>query len=98
MAIEKQITAENGVTLGYHRVVSVNSIVNQATIIEVCSYVDSAARDREKLALESGEPMDIYTLTRYFEAAYDPSMSVIGAYGYIKGIDPFKGSVDVFEE
>lgn len=48
MAIEKPIELGNGVTVHYHRVVSVNSITNVQSVIEVASYTSEAKREEEK--------------------------------------------------
>ena len=45
MALNKSITLENGVTVNYHRVVSVNSITNKASIIEIASYISKEKRE-----------------------------------------------------
>ena len=47
MALKKDIKMENGVTLGYHRVTSVDNVTNISSIIQVSSYIDSNERDKE---------------------------------------------------
>ena len=42
MAILKAIELQNGITVNYHRVVSVNNVTNHASIIEVASYTNKA--------------------------------------------------------
>ena len=48
MALKKNITLNNGIILNYHRVVSVNNITNQTSIIEVASYINEEQRLKEK--------------------------------------------------
>lgn len=47
MALLKSIELETGVVVNYHRVVSVNSITNITTDIEVASYINEAQREKE---------------------------------------------------
>ena len=49
MALQKAITLDNGITLNYHRIASLNKITNSANIIEVISYLDAQKREREKI-------------------------------------------------
>ena len=55
MAIIKSIELENGITVSYHRVVSVNNITNVSSIIEVGSYTNKAKREEEKQAMIEAE-------------------------------------------
>lgn len=47
MALKKEIELENGIIMNYHRVVSVNSITNQTSTIEVASYISESQRTKE---------------------------------------------------
>lgn len=47
MGLLKTIELENGVTLNYHRVVSINNITNMSSNIEVASYTGMKQRDIE---------------------------------------------------
>ena len=48
MALIKEIELSNGVTVNYHRIVSVNNITNHSSVIEVASYTSKAKREEEK--------------------------------------------------
>lgn len=48
MALSKEIVLDNGITLNYHRIVSLNIITNINNIIEVASYVNEIQREREQ--------------------------------------------------
>lgn len=48
MALSKEIILENGITLNYHRIVSLNVITNINNIIEVASYVNESQREKEQ--------------------------------------------------
>lgn len=48
MALLKKLKLENGIEVNYHRVVSVQSITNVQTIIEVASYISEEERTKEQ--------------------------------------------------
>ena len=106
MALQKEIISNNGVTLNYHRVVSVNSITNILTNIEVASYVNEAKRLEEKEyqelqmkqdrtqeeeeQLEQG--INVYIETEYIDLPYDKDMNVDTAYEYLVTLDKYKNA------
>lgn len=106
MGLGKPIEMPNGVTLNYHRVVSVNIITNNQNTIEVASYVSVKKRLEEReciKALAEGDneaSCDVYIETSVFSAPYDPNMTVSSAYGWLKEKEEsgvFAGAEDVFE-
>lgn len=106
MALKKEIELKNGVTLNYHRVVSVNSITNISTTIEVAGYVSEAKRLEEKTyqrlqmkqdrtpeeeqELERG--INVYIDTDYIQIPYDKNMNVDNAYEYLLTTDKYKNA------
>lgn len=94
MALSKEIKLENGITTNYHRIVSVNNITNQSSIIEVASYTDEEKRIEEKKKLMNNEPMDIYIKSKYYLKDYTEDLNVNSAYEYIKTLDEFMNSSD----
>lgn len=97
MALKKDITLNNGIVLNYHRIVSVNAITNQATKIEVASYVNEEQRNKEKNWYETGglEDMNVFIVTNVYTTEYNNGLNVNNAYEYIKELDQFVGSEDV---
>ena len=109
MALQKEILSNNGVPLNYHRVVSVNSITNISTNIEVASYVNEAKRLEEKEyqelqmkedrtpeeeeQLEQG--INVYIETEYIDLPYDKDINVDTAYEYLVTLDKYKNAKDV---
>lgn len=109
MALLKEIQLDNGVKLNYHRVASVNSITNIATIIEIASYVNEDKRleekeyqmlqmkpnktDEEKLLLEQG--INVYVDTKYIQIPYDKDMNVDNAYEYLKTLEEYEEVEDI---
>ena len=100
MALKKDIVLENGIVLNYHRVVSINNITNQQTIIEVGSYINKEQRDKERAWYESNskDNMNVYIITTYYSKEYDKDLNVDSAYEYLKTLEVFEGAEDVFEE
>lgn len=96
MALNKDITLDNGIVLNYHRVVSVNSITNQSSVIEVASYVNEEQRNKEKEWYEtnSQEDMNVFIQTKYYPKEYDKELNVDNAYDYLKTLDEFKDAED----
>ena len=94
MALSKEIELPSGVAVRYHRVVSLNCVTNVANLVEVASYTSAAKRAEERAATEAGEPMDVFVETSVFEAPYDQSMTVEGAYEHLKALPEFEGAAD----
>lgn len=94
MAILKEIELPSGVTVNYHRVVSVNNITNHASIIEVASYTSKAKREEEKSAIERGESMDVFIDTKNIPLEYDQYLNVVSAYDYLKTTERYSGALD----
>lgn len=101
MALSKKIEQENGVTTNYHRIVSINQIINEQTLIEVASYTSAEKRQEEQQALEtarkSGEypEVNIYIDTNTIATDYNgKDGNIEDAYKYLKTLDKFKGAKD----
>lgn len=97
MAIIKKILLENGIETNYHRIVSINNIINSNTIIEVASYTGEEKRQEEKTATENKKKMNVFIDTNYYYFPYDEIeeiLTVENAYKKIKGLDKFKKSKD----
>lgn len=95
MALSKNIELNNGITVNYHRIVSVNNVTNQTSIIEIASYTNKAKRDEEKLKLTNKEPMNIFINTEYMNINYNKNLNVDNAYNYLKTLEKFSNSTDV---
>lgn len=95
MALYKEIDLDNGVTVRYHRVVSVNTITNVQNIIEVASYTSKEKRDEEKKSIETGGDSNVFIETTFVNADYDPNMTIINAYDYLKALPEYEGAIEV---
>ena len=94
MAIINNIELENGVTVSYHRVVSVNNVTNVSSIIEVGSYTNKAKRKEEKQAIENAQPMNVFIHSEYISIPYNSQLNVDSAYDYLKTTDEYSGGTD----
>ena len=94
MAINKEIELDNGVTVRYHRIVSINKITNVQNTIEVASYTSAEKREEEKRAIAEEQPMNIFIDTNYIAAEYDENLTIEDAYDYLKTLDKFKDAED----
>lgn len=100
MALKKDKVLENGIVLTYHRVVSINSITNVQSMIEVGSYLNKEQREKEREWYTSGghDRLDVYTNTKYYTKDYDKDLNVDNAYEYLKTLEDFADAEDIFEE
>ena len=97
MALKKDITLNNGIVLNYHRVVSVNNITNQQSIIEVASYINEEQRKKEKEWYEtkSQGDMNVFIESKYYSKEYDKNLNVDNAYDYLKTLEEFDSAIDI---
>lgn len=94
MGLKKEITLSNGVSVSYHRIVSINNITNVSTIIEVGSYTSEEKREEEKVAIQNAQSIDVFIDTEYINKDYTENMTIEQAYDYLKTLDKFKSSED----
>ena len=101
MALNKKIKLDNGIETNYHRIVSINNIINEQTIIEVASYTSEEKRNEEKAALEQGKksgeavPMNVFINTQYLSKEYSEKEDIESCYKYLKTFDEFKDAKDI---
>lgn len=100
MGLYLEVEQPDGVTVSYHRVVRIDSVINEFDRVEVASYTNRSVRERQKLAVMSDEDMPVqpYIGTSYYMAGYGEVGDATGAYGYLKSLPEFSGAQDVFEE
>ena len=98
MALLKKVTMGNGLPLEYHRIAMIKNEINQQTTILVHSYLNAEARQYEKdyaNGLIEGEPTFPYVDARYYNISYDPEMTVVLAYEWMKNnIPEFENAED----
>lgn len=94
MALVKAFELDNGVTVNYHRIVSIHHITNHSSKIEIASYTSKEKRTEEKEALKNKTAMNIFINTQYLSIDYTKSMDVDTAYEYLKTLEAFSGAKD----
>ena len=101
MALLKKIELDNGVTVNYHRIVTINKVTNSSTIIEVASYTSEEKRQEEIEALAKGQetgeavPMNIFIDTTFLNKEYNETDTIKDMYDYLKTTEKFKDADDV---
>lgn len=94
MALLKKIELDNGVTVNYHRIASINNITNQTTLIEVVSYTSKSKREEEKNAIKNKTSMNVFNDVKRIEKEYTKELNVDTAYEYLKTLDTFSKCTD----
>lgn len=98
MALQKEIKLDNGIVLNYHRIVSINKITNNSTIIEVASYINETERQKEidyYNSEEENKTMNVFIETNYIEKEYNETDTIEELYNYLKTLEMFKDAIDV---
>ena len=96
MALLKTIIQPNGVPTEYHRVYTIENVVNDKTIIWVYSYVNENERERDKnkpkYSIRTG---DVYIAISEEKIDYNDTLTVDDAYEYLKTLDKYAGAEDI---
>lgn len=98
MALQKEIKLNNGIVLNYHRIVSINKITNNSTIIEVASYINETERQKEidyYNSKEENKTMNVFIETNYIEKEYNETDTIEELYNYLKTLEMFKDAENV---
>lgn len=91
MALFKRIEQSDGVVTDYHRILFLQTTVNQQNSIAVLSYTNSDIREGEKKNSLSHP----YMQSKTYETNYDPDMTIEDAYEFLKTLPEFKDAIDV---
>lgn len=100
MALSKEIELDNGIVTKYHRINSIQQMINKQTIIEVNSYISREKREEEiqayTTAQEAGNfpEMNVFIDADFITKEYEDGESIEDAYNYLKTLDKFKGAKD----
>lgn len=104
MALYKEVTMPDGVTVSYHRINNIRTMVNVEVVIEVESYLSANGRKTQKDFVEiqnsGGSPEFVapYSIPSYFFYEYEDGMTVADYYEKLKQEDMFNGAIDVIED
>ena len=94
MALLKTIELDSGITLNYHRIVSINKITNHGVVLEVAGYTSKAKREQETQQIENNEMVTAYIDTTFMSADYDERSTIKDWYAYLKTTDKYNGAID----
>ena len=93
MALKKQIELQNGITVDYHRIVSINKITNKTIIIEIASYISEEKRLEE--IQKDGQEMNIFIKSTFFNKEYNETDTIEDLYEYLKTTPLFEGAENI---
>ena len=93
MALQKEIMLENGITVNYHRIVSINKITNKTIVVEVASYTSKEKRQDE--LEKEGQEMNIFIETTYLNREYNEADTIRDLYEYLKTTEKFADAEDI---
>ena len=97
MALQKTIQLENGIITNYHRIVSINKIINNQTILEIASYTSKEKRQEEidyYNSKEENKSINVYIDTEYINVDYETDKEIVDYYDYLKTTEKFKDAMD----
>lgn len=98
MAIYKQLIANNGVPVAYHRIALLSIDVNNQNTVLVHSYVSENGRQIERDHAEGILVMDEtnapYVDAQYLNCEYDGTMDIEKAYEWLKTLPQYEGAAD----
>lgn len=98
MALKKEITLDNGITVNYHRIVSINKITNNSNIIEIGSYTNEEKRQEEidyYNSTEEDKSMNVFIDTTFINKEYNEAETIEEVYEYLKTTEKFKDAEDI---
>lgn len=98
MALQKEITLDNGIIVKYHRIVNTSILVNNSITLEIGSYINEIQRNKEKQTVVNpygDNEINIFINTTYINMPYKESITIEEAYDYLKTLDLFKNSVNI---
>ena len=98
MALKKVIIQENGIPLEYHRIYSIENILNKNTKIIIYSYLNESEREKELELEEEGslvQSLIIYKVASTENLKYDDELTAKNAYNYLKLTEKYKDAEDI---
>ena len=98
MALEKEITFEDGSTMGYHRVAACNVVANGWRALTVRSYQSASVRALEKQRQAEHEGNQVHYLETIHQMPYDESIGLTDAYTWLKQTELFDGATDATDD
>lgn len=97
MALKKEIILDNGIIVNYHRIVSINEMINNSIIIQVASYINEYERQKEinyYNSLDKDKKMNVFIESTIINKEYSENENIKDMYNYLKTIEKFKDAED----
>lgn len=99
MGINKHIVQSDDIETNYHRIIKLEILVNNYNYIEIASYVNYEARQKQIQNENKENAVFVpYMVFHAYTLPYDETMSIEGAYNALKQFPDFEGATDVLEE
>lgn len=97
MALKKEIILDNGIIVNYHRIVSINEMINNSIIIQIASYINENERKKEidyYNSLDEDKKMNVFIESTIINKEYSENENIKDIYNYLKTIEKFKDAED----
>lgn len=88
MALKKEEILENGIKVTYHRIITLQLVINREVNIIVGSYISKSTRKNDILD-------DKLIKTEVYTVEYDKDFNIEKAYNYLKAQEEFKNAEDI---
>ena len=97
MALKKKIILDNGIIVNYHRIVSINEMINNSIIIQIASYINENERKKEidyYNSLDEDKRINVFIESTIINKEYSENENIKDIYNYLKTIEKFKDAED----
>ena len=97
MALKKEIILDNGIIVNYHRIVSINEMINNSIIIQIASYINENERKKEidyYNSLDEDKRINVFIESTIINKEYSENENIKDIYNYLKTIEKFKDAED----
>ena len=95
MALYKEIELDNGVTISYHRIVTITKITNYRIVLEMAGYISKEKRQQEIEQLNNHEEVAVYIDTSLVGVDYDEQLTIKDLYNYLKTTEKYFDAEDI---
>lgn len=92
MALQKEIETNTGIITNYHRILSINSIINKEIQIIVYSYANQNKRKEESIQQEE-EIFNVIS-SEMITKEYEENFDIVKAYDYLKSLKKFENAIN----
>lgn len=94
MALVKEITLENGITLNYHKISLILIDINSGINIHLASVPSKELYKKSLKKQLKNQAFNMYIEGRHYSHEYVKDFNIDDAYAYLKTLDEFAGAED----